>query len=50
MSRDFSKIKKRAVWNSVETKRIFAQNFRKIVGWIKVIVKEGEKVLLKPWE
>ncbi len=33
MSRDFSKIKKKNwSWNCVKQNRIFAQNFRKIVG------------------
>ncbi len=44
----------RFIWSKCGTvskqERIFAQNFRKIVGWIKVIVKVGEKILLKPWE
>ncbi len=47
MSRDFSKIKKSGCGTVSKQKRTFAQNFRKIVGRIKVIVKVGEKVLLK---
>ncbi len=37
-------------WNRVETKKNFKQNFRKIVGWIKIIMKVGEKISLKPWK
>ncbi len=48
MSRDFSKIKKKSCCETVsKQKRIFVQNFRKIVGLIKVIVKVEEKILLK---
>ncbi len=51
MSRDFRKIKKRGGRGTVSKQRkIFAQNFRKIVGWIKVIVKMEVKPLFKPWE
>ncbi len=46
MSRDFSEKKTRS-WNVSKQKRIFAKNFRKIVGRIKVIVKVEEKILLK---
>ncbi len=49
MSRDFSEIKKKSGCRTVsKQKRIFAQNFMKIVRWFKVIVKVGEKILLKP--
>ncbi len=39
MSLDFGNITKRLLWNCVETNKNFAQNFRKIIGRIKVIVK-----------
>ncbi len=38
MSLDFSEIKKSGCGAVSKQKRIFAQNFRKMVGWIKVIV------------
>ncbi len=43
MWHDFSKIKKKSGRTTLsKQKRIFAQNFRKIVVWIKVTVKMGE--------
>ncbi len=50
MPRGFRKIKNSGCGTALKQKRISAQNFRKIAGWIKVIVKVEEKILLKPWE
>ncbi len=50
MPRDFSKIKKSGCGTVSKQKRIFAKNFRKIVGWMKVIVKVEHKISLKPQE
>ncbi len=45
------KLKKKSGYGTAsKEKRIFAPNFRKIVGWIKAIVKVREKILLKPLE
>ncbi len=50
MSLDFVRFLTKWLCNRVKQKTIFAQNFRKIAGWIKVIVKVGERILLKLWE
>ncbi len=47
MSLDFSKRRKSCCGTASKQKRIFAQNFRKIVRLIKVIMKVNDKILLK---
>ncbi len=43
-------LKKSGCGTVSQQKGIFAQSFKKIVGGVKVMVKVGEKILLKPWE